>query len=352
MRARIAACAATCATVAATMGVAANAATGPPQPKGYGGAKATLFATGLKNPTSFAWGDGAMFAGDAGNSSTLPPNGGVDIIKNGTSTTVPNGPLFVGGMAWHKGALYLSDAYLVGKTPVFKIEKWTGFTGSTFTTRTTLYKAPAGFQGFNGIAFSGSGRLLVGVNAGLLNGNDHGPASTSPFLYDILSMNANGKDVKVFASGIRQPWQMAFVPGSRTPFVSDLGQDGPPSVLKLGPPDFVLRVKKGQNYGFPTCNHTSAGSCKGFAKPFRKFSPHTDIMGLAVMGHTLYMGSFLGKGAKDGGALYKMSIHGGAPLPVITGFPAATDALAQHGGALYVGGETKAKTGVVYKVTP
>src|SRR5579875_1772206 len=93
MRARFAACAATCTLVAAATGVAASAATGPPPPKTFGGATATLYATGLQNPTSFAWGDGAMFAGDSG-SSNKTPNGGVDIIANGTSTTVPNGPVF------------------------------------------------------------------------------------------------------------------------------------------------------------------------------------------------------------------------------------------------------------------
>jgi glucose/arabinose dehydrogenase len=350
MRARFAACAATCTAVVAATGVAASAATGPPPPKTHGGATATLYATGLKNPTSFAWGDGAMFAGDSGGSGKVP-NGGVDIIANGTSTSVPNGPIFVGGMTFHQGALYLSDAYLGSQGPVFRIEKWSGFTGTDFSVRKVLYTAPKGFQGFNGLAFAPNGRLLVGVDAGLLNGNDHGPASTSPYLYDILSMKATGKNVKVFASGMRQPWQMAFAPGSSAPFVSDLGQDGPKKVAKLGPPDFVLKVHQGDNYGFPTCNHTPMGSCKGNAKPFKMFSPHSDIMGVAVMGKTLYLGSFLGTG--KGGALYKMSIHGGKVMKVVTGFPAATDALAAHGGYLYVGGSGKGKNaGVIYQVKP
>lgn len=350
MRVRIAACAATCAAAVATTGVAAEAAAGPPAPKTHGGATVSLYATGLKNPTSFAWGDGAMFAGDAGNSETVP-NGGVDIIANGTSTTVPNSPIFVGGMAFHRGALYLSGGFLKGKMPVWQIQKWSHFTGTDFAKRKVLYTAPRGFQGFNGIAFAPNGRLLVGVDTGLLNHNDHGPASTSPFLYKILSMRANGKDVKVFASGIRQPWQMAFAPGSRAPFVSNLGQDGPKKIAKMGPPDFVLKVHQGDNYGFPRCNWLKPKACRGYAKPFKMFPPHADIMGLAVMRHTLYMGSFLGSKGK-GGALYKMSIHGGKVKPVVTGFPAATDALAKHGGKLYVGGSTRTGAGVVYQVTP
>ena len=82
---------------------------------------------------------------------------------------------------------------------------------------------------------------MSGSTTGLLNNNDHGPATLSPHLYDILSFNANGKGLKVFASGIRQPWQMAFPKGSSSPFVSDLGQD---SGAK-NPPDFILRVHEG-----------------------------------------------------------------------------------------------------------
>src|ERR1700761_8837513 len=112
MRARIGACAATAVAVVASSGVAASAAAGPPAPKTHGGATATVFATGLKNPTSFAWGDGAMFAGDSG-SEGKTPNGGLYVVANGTVTAIPNGPVFVGGLAWHNGALYMSAAFLV-----------------------------------------------------------------------------------------------------------------------------------------------------------------------------------------------------------------------------------------------
>jgi hypothetical protein len=82
------------------------------------------------------------------------------------------------------------------------------------------------------------------------------------------------------------------------------------------------------------------------------FSPHFDPMGLAIIGHTLYIGSFLGPEAKGAGALFKMPITGGAVKPVVTGFPEATDALAAKGAYLYVGGSTQAGTGMVYRVKP
>lgn len=332
----------------ATASCSAAVASASP-PKLFGGAKLSLFASGLKNPTSFAFGDGEVFAGDSGGEQKVP-NGGVYVLRGGTATKIPKSPVFVAGMEFHDGVLYMSGAVLGHTGPQFEILAWSGWNGKTFMTRKVVYTAPPKFQGFDGLAFGPDGRLYVGADTGLLNNNDHGPANLSPYLYDILSMDTSGKALKVFATGIRQPWQMAFAPGSRSPFVSDLGQDGPKSVKN--PPDFLLKVSRGQNYGFPDCNQTTGSPCASFAKPFASFAPHSDIMGVAVSGGMLYLGSFVGMGGHGGGALYAMPISGGQPKPVVTGFQAATDALAAHNGFLYVGGSTDKGAGYVYRVKP
>lgn len=328
------------------LAVDAGAATGPPPPKTYGGATATPYpVSGIANVTSMAWGDGAMFAGDSGSSETKP-NGGLDVITAGKTTKVANGPLFVAGLAWHDGALYLSDAYLVGKGPSFRIEKWSGFNGSSFAKRQVLWTAPASLSGgLNGITFGPGGRLYVGTG---LSG-DHAPA-TKPYGYDILSMTPSGSDVKVFASGMRQPWQMAYASGASL-FASDLGQDGPAAVEKQNPPDFLLKVKQGDNFGFPDCNWTAHSPCSTDTKPLKFFPTHTSIMGLAVINRTLYMTSFAGLGGKGGGALYSMPLSGGKISPVLTGIPGATDALAAHDGELYIGGSGQ-KGGLIDTVKP
>jgi glucose/arabinose dehydrogenase len=326
---------------------AASAAGGLLPAKTFGGAKVSLFASGLKNPTSFAFGDKAVFAGDSGNS-YKEPNGGVYVLKRGTATEIPNSPAFVGGMQFHNGVLYMSAATPGSGEPQFQILAWSGWNGKTFLTRKAIYTAPPNFQGFDGLAFGPDGRLYVGVSAGLFNGNDYGPASLSPYLYDILSMNTSGEALQVFATGIRQPWQMAFAPGSSTPFVSDLGQDGPESVKN--PPDFLLKVKQSNNYGYPECNFTVGSPCTNDAKPFASFAPHTDIMGVTINRRKLYLGSYSGLSGHGGGALYTMPLAGGPLKPVVTGFPLSTDALAANGGFLYVGGSTEAGAGYVYRV--
>jgi glucose/arabinose dehydrogenase len=345
MSKRVIAVAGLAATLAFALVVpAASASSGPPPPVSTNGHKVELVASGLKTPTSFAFGDGMVFEGDGGNSEgTAPPNGGVYVLKNGAAVKIASPLKFVAGLAWHHNKLYISGAVLANGRPSWRLISWSGWNGTTFTVRKTLFIAKGKFDGFNGIGFGADGRLYVGVDVGLTDGNDHGPASTSPYLYDILTFRANGTDLRVFAKGMRQPWQLAFQPGSNAPFVTDLGQDSGAT----NPPDFVLHVHRGDNYGFPTCNHTVAKNCRGFTQPFRRFGPHTDLMGIAVHCGTLYLTSFLGKGGKGpGGEVFTLGLNSHVLKPLVTGFVAPTVGLGLHHGYVYIG----ELTGQVYRV--
>jgi len=331
---------------------AASAASGPPPPPNSPtGRTVTQVAAGggLATPTSFAFGDRQVFEGDAGPESNGPPRGGVFVLKNRTGHKLAGSPGYVSGLAWHGGSLYVAGGSITGKTSAtWTIQKWSGWNGTGFASQTAIYTAPKKFQGFNGIAFGPDGRLYVGVAVQGTDNNDHGPATTSPYLYSILTMKDNGEGLKVFATGIRQPWQMAFAPGSKSPFVSALGQDKPGN---LNPPDFVLKVHQGDNYGFPQCNHVVAKKCNGYAKPFKVFAPHSDIMGMAIIGNRLYMTSFVGlhpTAKSQGGEVLSMPLSGGKVTPVLTGFVAPTVGLGAHGNTLYVG----ELTGQVFSVQP
>ena len=186
----------------------------------------------------------------------------------------------------------------------------------------------------------------MGADVGINNGNDSGPASTSPYLYDILSFAARGTGLKVFASGIRQPWQLVFPKGSASPLVSDLGPD---YSTTPNPYDMVLRVRAGQDYGFPDCILSPTTPCPSAPAPFATFTDHTTIEGLAIIGTTLYMSSFNSLDPTDQvGEVSAMPLSGGAAVPVITGFPSHVVGLGTFGGTLYVGD----LTGRVYSVRP
>lgn len=333
------------AVAAVALAPAADAAEAPPPPVAASGATVHLVAEGLHTPTSFAFGDGTVFEGDGGEeSSSAPPNGGVFALKRGAAIRVPGSPQFVAGVAWHRGALYVSGGSIMGPTKQkWQLLRFSGWNGTKFAKKTVIYTAPAKFEGFNGIAFGPDGRLYVGVDVGLTDGNDHGPASTSPYLYDILSMSPTGKHFHVFAKGMRQPWQLVFPKGSAVPLVSDLGQDKGAK----NPPDFVLKVRRGDDFGFPSCNWTSAAACSGFAKPLVRFNAHTDVMGLAIVGSKLFMTSFVGSSGKGpGGEVLAMPLAGGKAKPVVTGFVAPVVGLGEHGGSLYIG----ELTGQVFRV--
>jgi glucose/arabinose dehydrogenase len=323
---------------------AASASSGPPSPVSTNGQKVELVASGLMTPTSFAFGDGMVFESDGGNSQgSAPPNGGIYVLKNGKGVKIASPIVFSSGITWHCNKLYISGAVLANGRPSWRLWAWSGWNGTTFTVRQTLYTAPSKFDGFNGIGFGADGRLYVGVDVGLTDSNDHGPADTSPFLYSMLTFRADGTDMRVFASGIRQPWQMTFEPGSNSPFVTNLGQDSGAA----NPPDYILHVHEGDNYGFPKCNNTVPANCVGFTAPFLTFPPHTDLMGIALRGGTFYLTSFLGPGAKGpGGVVYTLCLGSSTLKPLVTGFVAPVVGLGLHHGYVYVG----ELTGQVFRV--
>jgi glucose/arabinose dehydrogenase len=325
------------------LGTAAAAqAAGPPPPTATNGSAVQVVATGLGTPTSFAFGDGQVFEGDGGNAQSGAPNGGVFWLHGGSATLLAGSPQFVSGLVWHEGTLYVAGGFYTGATSAtFRLLAWSGWNGTTFTEHKVIYTAPPAFQGFNGLAFGPDGRLYVGVDVGLLSGNDHGRDSLSPFLYDILSIKPNGSDLSVFARGMRQPWQLVFPKGSDSPLVSDLGQD---SGAK-DPLDFILRVHRGDNYGFPACIWTLTSSCHRFAQPFKTFAPHTDVGGLAIVGDRLYMTEF-GFTPQHPPAVVSMPLKGGAVTTVVTGFSAPVIGLGAHERWLYFGD----LTGTVYRV--
>jgi glucose/arabinose dehydrogenase len=301
----------------------------PPPPKAANGhAVQQVAAPGvLTTPTAFAFGAGQVFVANSNGSGSA---GGVYVLKNGKAVRLSGTSAPVFGLAWSDGTLYVSAAP--------KLLAWSGWTGSKFTSHKSIFSAGPKFTGFGGLGFGADGRLYGGVT--LSATNDHSPPTT-PYEYDILSMTPKGKDVTIVAKGIRQPWQMAFPTGSSSPFVTDLGQDAGVA----NPPDFILRVRKGQKYGFPKCNWLVMSACSAFATPFKFLPPHTDPGGLGIIGGRLYVSEF---GFVHAPQVVSMPLTGGPLKPFLTGFVAPVVGLSAHAGWLYVG----ELTGQVFRVKP
>ena len=160
--------------------------------------------------------------------------------------------------------------------------------GHRFLRKRTIYRGPQGFSGFTGLAFGPDGRLYSGV---ALNDQTDQKADTGPFARSVVSLKPNGTDIKVVATGLRQPWQMTFVNGNPNPFVSVLADERTPT-----PPDWIVNAKPGENYGYPTCTQAQKRPCRGFAKPVATLDDHASPMGISPIGQTLYVALFGGLG--------------------------------------------------------
>jgi glucose/arabinose dehydrogenase len=317
----------------------ADAAQGPPpSPKATSGHVVSVLARGIPTPTSIAFLGGQTFVAGFGDEQHPKITGGVYVLKAGKAHKVAGSPAHVFGLASTDGVLYVSGGTTAANDSVLA---WSGWNGTRFTKSKVVVAAPKGFSGFNGIAVGPDGMLYAGVSLGDAPKLDYTKGSTV-YANDVIRIDPASGSITVQATGLRQPWQLVFAPGSNAPLVSDLGQE---NLGKKRPPDYVVKASQGSDFGFPKCPATP-GACPSYAKPLAQFPAHASPMGLGVLGTTLYVALFGGTG--KGPEVVEMPLTGGTPKPVLTGFVAPVVALATHNGTIYAGD----LTGSVYSVKP
>jgi glucose/arabinose dehydrogenase len=175
-----------------------------------------------------------------------------------------------------------------------------------------------------------------------LGADTYPPPPTPNSSTSFVSVDPATGSTSVIATGMRQPWQPLFLPGHALPLVSDLNQDN------LGPnrpPDYLLAIKRGADYGFPTCP-ARPSSCAIYAQPLVQFPAHSSPMGLAYLKGKLYIALYRGLG--KGPVVVSMPPSGGTPTPFVSGFRSPVIALGTARGSLYTGDQS----GVIYRVTP
>jgi glucose/arabinose dehydrogenase len=106
----------------------------------------------------------------------------------------------------------------------------------------------------------------------------------------ILSFRPDGSDVRVVATGLRNPFGLVFHSSGRL-FVSvnardDLGEDEPAET--------VVVIEPGADYGWPACWASWAlrklqGSCRGVTAPFAYLEPHSSANSLAFWRGALFV---------------------------------------------------------------
>src|SRR5262245_12048245 len=305
------------------------AAKAPSLPQAAGHQTVTVVARGVPTPTEFAALAGRLFVAGYGNERNPDVPGGVYVLDGGKAIRVPGSPKHVYGVAAGKDTLYLSinQALLA----------WSEWDGTRFQKKRVI-PTPDGYGTFKGPAVGPDGLIYVGAEPNPRPSAPPTPTTSASF----VSVDPATGSAKVIASGIRQPWMPLFLPGQALPLVTALNQDdlGPKRPL-----DYLLAIKRGANYGFPTCPATPS-TCVNYDQPLVKFPPHSSPMGLGYLNGKVYVALYGGLG--KGPVVVSMPPVGGTPTPFVSGFPARVIALGTAGGSLYIGDQS----GVIYRVTP
>ena len=296
-------------------------------PQATGHRPVTIVARGVPTPTEFAVLAGRLFVAGYGEEHNPYAAGGVYVLGGGKAIRVPGSPRHVYGVAAAKNTLYLSTSQA--------LLAWSGWNGTRFQKRRVV-RTPDGYGSFRGPVVGPEGLIYVGASA------DPDPRPKPNASDSFVSVDPATGSTRVIATGIRQAWQALFLPGHALPLVSDLNQDdlGPNRPL-----DYLLAIKRGANYGFPTCPATP-NTCANYSQPLVRFPAHASPMGLGYLKGKLYVALYVGLG--NGPVVVSMPPGGGTPTPFLSGFPAPVIALGTAGDNLYAGDQS----GVIYRVTP
>jgi glucose/arabinose dehydrogenase len=316
------------AALAAAIGLtaAAGEAKAPSLPRAAGHRTVSVVARGVPTPTEFAFLAGRIFVAGYGAEHDPSVVGGVYLLSGGKAIRVPGSPQHVVGLAAAKNTLYLSTG------PA--LLAWSGWNGRRFQ-KTRVLRTPLGYGSFRAPAVGPDGLIYVGADT-------HPPPPPPNWSASFLSVDPATGSTSVIATGIRQPWQSVFLPGHALPLVSDLNQDD------LGPKrprDYLLAIKRGADYGFPTCP-AAPRSCANYAQPLVKFPAHSSPMGLGYLNGKLYVALYGGLG--KGPVVVSMPPSGGPATPFLSGFRSPVIALGTARGNLYAGDQS----GVIYRVRP
>ena len=237
-----------------------SAATAPPQvPAGF---HATVYASGLRRPT-------ALVLGPTGHIYATEQEGRVVSFSRGARQPRVFASGFADstlGLTWHEGRLYVAD---LGRVSVLTdpdrdrrltdVARFCAVCRMVCTSRTPSSPARAA------ASIWGNGSTCDACRE-----RDRRAAA-------ILSFRPDGSDLRVVASGLRNPYGLAFAP-DRSLWVTDEGRDA----KALNAPDELNRIVAGRPYGWPSCYGRSGGSgCAGTEPPVVELEPHGAATGLA-----------------------------------------------------------------------
>jgi glucose/arabinose dehydrogenase len=264
--------------LAALIGLVVAPAAGAPVTKVVvpAGFKVSTFASGLKHPTAMAWGpDDRLYV--------TQDTGQVVVTRSGSRrpVDVARGLKVPLGLAWLDQRLYVSERG--------RLSRYTRRGSSLVGRRTVLRGLPYGRHQQDNVVVGPDGRLYLGSGSTCDVCRERDRRSAT-----VLSLRPDGTGLRVVARGLRNPYGLAFQPGTGRLYASVNGQDELGTDANPEPAESVVVVRQGGFYGWPRCWPSYrlgklAGRCRGVTPPVAYLEPHSSADGIAFWRGDLYV---------------------------------------------------------------
>ena len=299
------------------------------------GFKVSTFAAGLEHPTAMAWGpDGRLYVTEDTGLLVAARRGSRKpvVVARGLRT-----PL---GLAWRGRTLYVSEQGRLGR---YLLQ------GSKLAGRKILVRGlPFELHQQDNVVVGPTGRLYLGSGSTCDACKERNPRSAT-----ILSMKPDGSDMRVVARGLRNPFGLAFKPGTNKLYASVNGQDELGTKARPEPAEMVVLVKQGAFYGWPGCwpsyaKKQLAGRCRGVTAPVAYLEPHSSADGIAFWRGSLFValwGQYLSD--RHGRKLVRVDVNSGKASTFARGFDHPLALVVDKTGALLVADWGR---GVIYRI--
>ena len=242
-------------------------------PPGY---RVTTFAAGLDNPTAMAWGpDGRLYVTEDTGLLVVAQRGSRKPVVAARGLRTPL------GLVWRGRTLFVSEQ---GRLSRFVLR------GSALLNRRVIVSGlPFGEHQQDNVVLGSDGRLYLGSGSTCDVCVEKDSRSAT-----ILSVKPDGSDLKIVARGLRNPFGLAFQPGTDKLYASVNGQDKLGTKANPEPAEEVVLVRRGAFYGWPRCwpsfqKRVLAGRCRGVTPPIAYLEPHSSADGLAFWRSDLFV---------------------------------------------------------------